>query len=186
VKEQGSQTAQQAGQAGRHVAQKATEQGKHVVAEAGHQAHSMLDQAQSQLMEQASAQKQRAAGGLRGIGGQLRSAADNAQPGPAKDLIGQASGRIDQIADWLEHREPGQVIEELRDFARQRPGAFLGGAVLAGMLVGRLTRSMTGGGGMPGGAGNMPGGQGDQMGAAPSPDGGSPDVSMPLPEGTPR
>jgi hypothetical protein len=174
VKEQGSQTAQQAGQAGRHVTQKATEQGKHVVAEAGRQAHGMLDQAQSQLMEQAGAQKQRAASGLRGLGGQLRSAAEGAQPGPTKDLIGQASGRIDQIADWLEHREPGQVIEELRDFARQRPGAFLGGAVLAGMLVGRLTRSITAGGGQMGD---------DQMGAAPSPDGGSPDASMPLPEG---
>jgi hypothetical protein len=169
VKEQGSQTAQHAGQAGRQVAQKATEQGKQVATEAGHQAHEVLDQAQAQLMEQAGAQQQRAASGLRGLGDQLRSAAEGGQPGPANDLIRQASGRIDQVADWLEHREPGQVIEELREFARRRPGAFLGGAVLAGMLVGRLTRSLTGGGD-------------DQMGAAPSPDGGSPDASAPPPD----
>jgi hypothetical protein len=165
VKEQGSQAAQHAGQSGRQVARKATEQGRQVVAEAGHQAHGVLDQAQTQLMEQAGAQQQRAASGLRSLGDQLRTAAQSGQQGPANDLIAQASGRIDQVADWLEHREPGQVVEEVREFARRRPGAFLGGAALAGLLVGRLTRGMSSG-------------DGDgQMGAGPSPDGGRPEAS---------
>jgi hypothetical protein len=147
VKEQGVQATQHAGQTGRQVAQKATEQGKQVAAQAGQQVHGVLDQAQSQLMEQAGAQQHRAAGGLRNLGDQLRTAAECGQPGPASDLIRQASGRITELADWLEHREPGQVIDEVRDFARRRPGAFLGGAALAGLLFGRLTRGMTSGGG---------------------------------------
>jgi hypothetical protein len=173
VKEQGSQTAQHAGQAGRQVAQKATEQGKQVAAEAGHQARGVMDQAQSQLMQQAGEQQQRASSGLRSLGDQLRSAAEGGQPGPANDLIRQASGRIDQLADWLEHREPGQVIDEVRDFARRRPGAFLGGAALAGLLTGRLGHGMTSGDGQqPGPAGPPEGapvvGAGQQPGSPPA------------------
>jgi hypothetical protein len=171
VKEQGSQTAQHAGQAGHQVAQKAAQEGKQVAAEAGRQAHGVMDQAQAQLMEQAGAQQQRAAEGLRSIGDQLRSAADNGQQGAANDLIRQASGRIGQVADWLEHREPGQLVEEVREFARRRPGAFLGSAALAGMLVGRLTRGMTSGG--EDGSMNM------------SPDGGQPGGSNPSPPSGP-
>jgi hypothetical protein len=152
VKEQGSQVAQNTSQTGHRVAHTAAEQGKHVVQETGRQAHTVVGQAQTQLMEQASAQQKRAAHGLRSLGDQLRSAIDKGeQPGPADDLIRQASGRINQVADWLEQREPGQVVEEVREFARRRPGAFLGGAAVAGMLIGRLTRTMT-----PGGAGGQP------------------------------
>jgi hypothetical protein len=147
VKEQGSQVAQGTSQAGRWVAHSAAEQGKQVVQETGRQAHEVVDQAQAQLMEQASAQQKRAASGLRSLGDQLRSAVDKSeQPGPAVDLVRQASDRISRVADWLEHREPGQVVAELREFARRRPGAFLGGAAAAGMLAGRFTRTMTSGG----------------------------------------
>jgi hypothetical protein len=153
VKEQGSQVAQSASQTGRRVTHTAAEQGKQVVQETGRQAHNVVDQAQAQLMEQASAQQKRAASGLRSLGDQLRSCVDKGQqPGPADDLIRQASGRISQVADWLEHREPGQVIEEVREFARRNPGAFLGSAAVAGMLIGRLTRSMTSSGGQHKGA----------------------------------
>lgn len=178
VKEQGSQVAQGTSQTGSRVAHTAAEQGKQVVQETGRQAHEVVDQAQAQLMEQASAQQKRAASGLRGLGDQLRSAVDKSeQPGPAVDLVRQASDRISRVADWLEQREPGQVVEELREFARRRPGAFLGGAAVAGMLFGRLTRTMTSGGA---------GGQNDagaQPGEQPQP--ASPDGSGPVVAGGP-
>jgi hypothetical protein len=34
------------------------------------------------------------------------------------------------------------VVEEVRNFARRRPGTFLTGAVIVGVLAGRLTRNM--------------------------------------------
>jgi hypothetical protein len=46
------------------------------------------------------------------------------------------------VADWLEHREPGDLLDEVRRFARRRPGTFLVGAAVAGALVGRLTRGV--------------------------------------------
>jgi hypothetical protein len=64
------------------------------------------------------------------------------QPGMATDLVGDASGRVYRVADWLEHREPGQVVEEVRDFARHHPAAFLLGSAMAGVMVGRLTRNL--------------------------------------------
>ncbi|GAA5186362.1 hypothetical protein GCM10023322_32450 [Rugosimonospora acidiphila] len=175
VKEQGSQVAKGTSQTGQRVAHTAAEQGKQVVQETGRQAHNVVDQAQSQLMEQASAQQKRAASGLRSLGDQLRSAVDKSdQPGPADDLVRQASDRMTRVADWLEQREPGQVVDELREFARRRPGAFLGGAAVAGLLVGRFTRTMTsGGGGDQNDAGVQPGGQ-SQPG---SPDGSGPNLA---------
>jgi hypothetical protein len=56
------------------------------------------------------------------------------------EVARQAADRADRAADWLGEREPGDVVDEIRSFARRRPGAFLIGAALAGVVVGRLTR----------------------------------------------
>jgi len=170
MKEQGSQVATGAAQAGKHVIQTAAGQGGQVVREAGRTARSLLDQAQTELKDQAGMQQKRAAEGLRMLGDQLRSMAEQCgQPGMATDLVGDASGRIHRAADWLEHREPGQVLEELRGFARQHPGTFLLGAAMAGALVGRLTRNL---------------GQADGR-AGPPPAGGQPQPAPPATAATP-
>src|SRR3712207_3819283 len=56
------------------------------------------------------------------------------------DLIQQAASKGSQIAQWLEDREPSDVLEELRRFARRRPVMFLALCGLAGVVAGRLTR----------------------------------------------
>lgn len=143
VKEQGSQVATSAAQAGKHVAQTAAGQSGQVAREAGRAARNLVDQAQTELKDQAVMQQKRAAEGLRMIGDQLRSMAEQCgQPGVATDLVGDVSGRVHRAADWLEQREPGQVVHEVREYARHHPGTFLLGAAMAGMLVGRLTRNL--------------------------------------------
>jgi len=47
-----------------------------------------------------------------------------------------------KVADWLSEREPADLLEEARSLARRRPGAFLVGAALAGVIIGRLTRGV--------------------------------------------
>src|SRR5436190_1399811 len=69
-------------------------------------------------------------------------------PGPqdqpsATEVAQQAAERIHGVASWLEQREPADVLQAVRDFARRRPGVFLAGAVAAGLAAGRLTRGMT-------------------------------------------
>jgi hypothetical protein len=147
MKQQGTQTAQGAKQSGQRVAHTAMEQGRQVAQETRQKARDIVDQAQTQLRQQAGEQQRRAAGSLHQLGDQLRSMADRTeQPGLAKDLVHQASGRVQQVADWLEHREPGQALDDVRNFARRHPGAFLTGAAIAGALAGRLTRNMADGG----------------------------------------
>jgi hypothetical protein len=60
-------------------------------------------------------------------------------PGPAADLLQQASSFIEQFADKLQNREPAELLDEVRSFARRKPGVFLLGAAAAGVLAGRLT-----------------------------------------------
>ncbi|MCV2491597.1 hypothetical protein OF117_19815 [Geodermatophilus sp. YIM 151500] len=133
------QTAQQAGG---QVASTAADQAREVAAETQRQARDLLDQGRSQLRDQAATQQQKAAGGLGSLAQELRNLADGTSegaPGPARDLIRQASGKVDEFASWLQHREPADLLDEVRRFARRRPGAFLLGAATAGVLAGRLT-----------------------------------------------
>ena len=62
------------------------------------------------------------------------------QSGPATELAQQAAERVRHAASWLDEREPGDLVGEVRRLGRQHPGTFLLGAALAGVLVGRLTR----------------------------------------------
>jgi hypothetical protein len=65
------------------------------------------------------------------------------QSGVATEVAQQAAERIHGAASWLEQREPADLLQAVRDFARRRPGVFLAGAVAAGLAAGRLTRGMT-------------------------------------------
>jgi hypothetical protein len=64
------------------------------------------------------------------------------KPGTATDLVSQAGDRAHGVADWLDKREPSDLLREVRSFAQQRPAAFLLGAALAGVAAGRLTRGV--------------------------------------------
>lgn len=134
--------AQGAVEAGGHVAQTALEQGQEVVRETGVQVRNLVGEATDELRHQAGTQQKRAAEGLRALGSQLHSMAGAGEPGVASDLVGEAGDRAQRMAQWLEQREPGQLVDELRRFARRRPGAFAAGALVAGVLVGRLTRGL--------------------------------------------
>ncbi|MEV4619575.1 hypothetical protein AB0J74_12800 [Asanoa sp. NPDC049573] len=164
--------------AGSDVTQTAKEQGRQVVQEAARQARDLYGTTRSQLRDQASAQQRRAAGGIRSIGDEIRSMADQGgQSGPASDLARQASGRISDVADWIEAREPGQVVDEVKQFARRHPGTFLAGAAILGVLAGRLTRGVVADAHDDGPAGNG-------MTSASTAPGGYPTVAKTYPEST--
>jgi len=133
---------QTAAQAGSQVASTAADQAKEVAYETQRQAKDLLDQGRSQLKNQAVSQQQKAASGLSSIAQELRGLADGSSsgaPGPARDLLQQASGFVDQFANRLQNSEPADLLEEVRSFARRKPALFLLGAAAAGVLAGRLT-----------------------------------------------
>jgi len=46
------------------------------------------------------------------------------------------------MADYLAERGPEGVLNEVQDFARRRPGAFLAAALATGFVVGRLGKGV--------------------------------------------
>ncbi|WP_410592334.1 hypothetical protein [Amycolatopsis sp. lyj-23] len=128
---------------GGEVAQTAADQAKHVAAHAQQEARDLLREGREQLQTQARDGQRKAAESLHQLAGQLeRMAEQTDSPGLAGDVARQVSDRTRTVADWLEHREPGDLLDEVRRFARRRPGTFLVGAAVAGALVGRLTRGV--------------------------------------------
>jgi hypothetical protein len=114
-----------------------------VVHEATGQARDLLGEARAGLQGQASSQQAKAAAGLRSLGDELGRMADSSeQGGLAADLVRQVSGRTSTVAGWLEDREPGDLLSEVANFARRKPGTFLALAAGAGVLAGRLTRGL--------------------------------------------
>lgn len=139
-------TAEQAADSGKHVAGVAKEQASDVTSEARYQGRRLFDQAGGELRDQAHGQQQRLAGSLRSIGQELSSMSDGSQQpgrsGPATEMTRQLSQYTHQAADWLEQRQPGEVLDEVRRFARRRPGTFLAIAAVGGLAAGRLTRGL--------------------------------------------
>jgi hypothetical protein len=146
VKGEAGEVTRQAGDAARNVAQTAKSEAANVASEAKYNAQNLLHQARTGLTDQAGTQQQKVAQGLRSISDELRSMAGASnQPGMASDLVRQAAERSSSLASWLEGRDPGSLLDEVKYFARRRPGAFLLIAAGAGMLAGRVTRGLTAG-----------------------------------------
>ena len=146
VAKDGAKNVQQtAVQAGSQVASTATDQAKEVVQETQRQAKDLIDQGRSQVREQAISQQQKAGQSLSSLAQELRGLADGTSsgaPGPARDLLQQGAGFVENFASKLQNREPAELLEEVRSFARRKPGMFLLGAAAAGVLAGRLTRGV--------------------------------------------
>jgi len=141
AKDQAAQVSQSAKESGTHVAKTAADEAGNVAAETRRQAKQLTQEASNQAQQQAAAQKDKAANGLHSLGEELRSMArDGGQSGPVTDLTHQAADKVIDLATWLERRDPASLLEEVRTYARRKPGTFLLGAAAAGILAGRLTR----------------------------------------------
>ncbi|MBG6237606.1 ElaB/YqjD/DUF883 family membrane-anchored ribosome-binding protein [Mycetocola sp. CAN_C7] len=133
-------------EAGSHVAGTAADEASNVTHEVGAQARNLAGEVRSQLSSQVSTQQERAAGGIRSMSDELRSMADSSEShGVASNLVSQAASRAGDVAGWLEGRDPSAVLDDVKRFARQRPGLFIAIAAGAGIVVGRLAKSLASG-----------------------------------------
>ncbi|MCW2866446.1 MAG: hypothetical protein JWR20_634 [Marmoricola sp.] len=139
--EKAQQAAGTAKQEAGHVAGVAQQEAGKVAAEAKDQLRGLVDDATSQVDQQTRAQKSRLTETLRTFGDDLDGMAQQQEgSGPARQLVQQVSEQARTLASHLDDREPQELLEDVRRFARRRPGAFLLGAVAAGVVAGRLTR----------------------------------------------
>lgn len=164
AKDEAGAVASDAKDAAGHVAGVTKDQAKQVASEAKDQAKELFTQTTSQLKEQAGVQQKRVAEGLRAASDQLGSMADGSESGLASQVVRNLGDRAGSVAGWLDDREPGELLSEMKSFAARRPALFIGIAAGAGILAGRLAKSLaaaasddaatsTGTGGSTGGSG---------------------------------
>jgi hypothetical protein len=148
--EDGGALAQVAKDDARQVAASVRERASEVTEQLSAQGRSLLDDARYQVRNQAQAGTQRVAGALRRIGEEAQALAEG-RPDEASALSEYvwrvadgaygAADRIHAIAEDVEERGLSGVLDDVQDFARRRPGAFLLGAALLGFGVGRLVKA---------------------------------------------
>ncbi len=134
-----AEVAGRATQAAGDVASTAAQQAGMVAREATDQAQRLLSQAQQELNEQAGQQARRLAENLHRVAAQLSQMASNVEQGtPAQTIVSRLAQTSDRVAGYVDRKRPGDMLDDLQDFARRRPGVFLMGAAAAGFALGRL------------------------------------------------
>lgn len=163
AKSEAQNVASTAVQSGGQVLDTAKSETSEVVAHAGQNARELFDQVRGELTEQAGTQQQRVAAGLHDLARELEKMGEGSgQSGIASSLVQQASERTRSTATWLENRDAGDLVTEVRRYAARKPGTFLAAAAALGFLGARLTRGLTAASSSP-----------DTSGARPSPAGSS-------------
>ena len=134
-------TAATAADEGKHLGGVAAGEAQSVAGDVKDQVQRLLDETRQQVNEQGTVQRDRLVELLRGLSHDLREMADHADGSSlAGQLVRQGADRADDVTGSLDGREPTDLVDEVRAFARRRPGAFLAGALLAGLAVGRFAR----------------------------------------------
>lgn len=142
VRAETTATAGQTREAAGQVASTAAQQAKTVADQVRNQAGSVVGDLRGRVMDEAEGQTKRAAGVLRQWAHDLAELADNA-PGdtPARGLTAQLADRGHRAADYVDQHGVEGIVGDVQRFARRRPGLFLGGALVAGLVAGRLGKS---------------------------------------------
>lgn len=146
ARDQAGQLKETSAEAAREVAGAVKEKVSDVTSDVRAETRRLASQTRQELVGQASQQKDRTAAGLRSVSDELRGMAEHGQSGLGVQLARQGAEFTDQAADFLQQHEPADLLDEVRGFARRRPGTFLLIAAAAGVVAGRLTRALASGG----------------------------------------
>lgn len=143
AKEAAAQVAGHGQQAAADVARTGQQAAGQVAGEAKKQASDLLGKTRAEVREQVETGRTSAVSSLRDLGDQLAAMTDDVdQDGTAIEAASTARDRVRGAADWLEARDPDQILEQVRRVGRERPGVFLLTAAVAGVVAGRLTRGV--------------------------------------------
>ena len=146
ARDEAGQLKETSADAARQVAGTVKDKASDVTSDVREQTRRLAHQTRNELVGQASQQKDRATNGLRSVSDELRGMAEHGQSGLGAQLARHGAGFADQAADFLQQHEPGDLLDEVRGFARRKPGTFLLVAAAAGVVAGRLTRALAAGG----------------------------------------
>ncbi|MDP9400226.1 MAG: hypothetical protein M3P39_04585, partial [Actinomycetota bacterium] len=125
--------AAQAQQKAQEVAGQAREQAQQAAGQAKSQVRTQVDQRSTQAGEQISSQ----AGDIRTVAESLR---EQGKDKPAQ-LAEQAASRIEGVGSYLTQSDADRILNDIEDFARQRPWAVIAGGIGLGFLASRFLKA---------------------------------------------
>lgn len=143
TKQRAQAAAATAGDEARETASIAMQEASDVKEEVKNQARNLIEESRTQLHSEAQQQTDRVAGTVRNLGEQLHALAEGRtdQAGIVADYAREAAQRVHGLASRLDERGFDGAIDDVKRFARRRPGMFLLGAAAAGFAVGRILRN---------------------------------------------
>lgn len=101
-------------------------------------------QAQQKAVGEIERRKETASQTLGQFANAIRKAGDELAQGDqsvAGRFVGQAADGLENFARTLADKRPEELVDNVREFSRRNPTAFVAGAVLAGLAIGRFLRS---------------------------------------------
>jgi hypothetical protein len=107
-------------------------------------ARGLAGNARARVRAAANRPKDAAAAHLHGFASALRTAADDLSrrdQGFGAGCFEQVAEGLEQVSGALQDRDMAELVDDVEDFARRRRVAFLGGTVLAGLVLARLMKS---------------------------------------------
>lgn len=124
------------------VAGTAKDEARSVARDARDQASDVLGTARSELRTQAAEQAKTLSATLSDVSRQLGGMANGSDEPDAQvaQLARSAADSLSQRARRIDENGIDGVIDDVRRFARNRPGAFLLGSIAAGFAIGRLAK----------------------------------------------
>lgn len=140
--DQARQAAGTAADEGKHVANVAKDEAQQIASDVQAHARDLLGEARTEVQQQTRSQLDTLVGTLQGFAEDLEKMARGEGPGSglANDVVQQVGDKARAFSSQLQDREPSELLDQARDFARRKPGTFLLGALAAGVVAGRLAR----------------------------------------------
>ena len=153
AKEQGQQVLRSTADQASEVVGTAKQQASEVAQQASVEARNLLEESRTRLEEQTAAGAQKLGQNLHRLGGEALALAEG-RPDEAPTVQGyvkragetllDAADRAYGISDDVQTRGIGGLLSDVQTFARRRPGAFLLGTAVVGVMAGRAVRNAKG------------------------------------------
>jgi hypothetical protein len=142
ARQMAGEAADAATEAAGNVTDTAMHQARQVGDEVSNQARSVAAEFRDQVGTQVRNQNDRLVDGVRRMADELDGMVADGGDSPARTVVARVAQGSRQMADYLAERGPEGVLNEVQDFARRRPGAFLATALATGFVVGRLGKGV--------------------------------------------
>jgi len=143
AKAESAEIAETAKQAGKEVMSEVGEQTTAVARTAKDQFGQLATQTRQELKAQSEQRGEQLAARLQTWAGQMKALVEGRveDAGELRGLIGDAQQRLESYASSLRERGPDGVMQDVRAFARRRPGMFLLAAGATGFAIGRIVKA---------------------------------------------